>query len=226
MKNKVQICKRVFYFFVCSCLFFSPIIAGAYADGSGLTASHLVYNLYDPVLSEARSKFLKDKTVVRDLIYIAENRNEDWKIQIRIIRLLAETRDPMVVDTLMSFITDPMLNYDCPALKWNALIAIGDFNGERRIVDLLIETIKDSNSYIKEAAIHSIGKIGASEAVPTLIAVLREKNDDFAIKLAAVKALGSIGDKAAAPVLTAIVNDAASDTIIIDESLAALKKLR
>ncbi|MBI3593024.1 MAG: HEAT repeat domain-containing protein, partial [Nitrospirae bacterium] len=145
-----------------------------------------------------------------------------WKIQILAIRLLSETKDLRAAELIMNVLQYPFFTNDCPALKWNAAIALGNFGNERRIVNTLIDTLHDRDLYVREASIQSLGKIGNADAVPHLISALSDSS--FAIKLSAINALGKIGSPAAIPYLRRIV-DNDGDEYIKNEALSALKRL-
>lgn len=153
---------------------------------------------------------------------VIENQGEDWKIQIRAVKLLAEIKNYRAVDILIRTLEDPFFTYDCPALKWNAAFALGNFKNYDRVVDVLIDALNDKTLYVREAAIQSLGEIGSRKAVPYLIFALSDKS--FAIRISAVIALGKIGDMEAIHFVKRVLeNDA--DPHIRDEAVKALRRL-
>lgn len=159
---------------------------------------------------------------VKALIRVVEDRYEDWRLQIRAIKLLAGVDDQRVANLLIRVLTDPFLTYDCPALRWNAAVALGNFGRHQNVIDTLIKTLSDDILYIREAAIQSLGQIGSMEAVPYLLSELNDRS--FAIRISTVKALGKIGDIRAVPYLKKVAaND--SDQYIKDEAEKALRTL-
>ncbi|WP_333653004.1 HEAT repeat domain-containing protein [Dissulfurispira sp.] len=163
-----------------------------------------------------------DDDSVRALMSVIENQGEDWKIQIRAVKLLAEIRSPKAVDIFMRILQDPFFTYDCPALKWNAALALGNFKGHSKVADVLIDALNDKTLYVREAAIQSLREIGSRKAVPYLISALNDKS--FAIRINAIMALGKIGDESAIPFVKRVLyNDA--DPHIRDEAAKALRRL-
>lgn len=165
---------------------------------------------------------IRDRKSINLLMSVADTKSEVWRVKIRAIRLLGEIGDPKAVSLLISIFNDPFLNYECPAIKWNTAIALGNFNKDSRVVDMIINALDNDNRIIREAVIQSLGKIGDSRAVPFLISALCDKS--FAIKLSVIKALGEIGDPQAIPSLKQIV-DNDNDPYIKNEALSALKNL-
>jgi HEAT repeat protein len=163
-----------------------------------------------------------DDDSVRALMSVIENQGEDWKIQIRAVKLLAEIKSLISVDLLIRVLDDPFFTYDCPALKWNAALALGNFKGHSKVADVLIDALTDKTLYVREAAIQSLGEIGSRKAVPYLIFALNDKS--FAIRISAIMALGKIGDESAIPFVKRVL-DNDTDPHIRDEAAKALKRL-
>ena len=162
---------------------------------------------------------IKSDEAVTALMDVIKDRYEDWKVQKRTIQVLSEIRDYRAVDLLIRILTDSIFTRDCPALKWNAAIALGNFKEDQKVFDTLIESLNDKILYIREAAIQSLGNIGNKKAVPYLIAALNDKN--FAIKMSAIQAIGKIGDEEAVPFLEQIA-DSDMDEYLQAEALKAL----
>ncbi len=136
----------------------------------------------------------RDGRAIHALAGIAGNADEDWRMRIKAIRLLAEAGDPNAVDSLMTAAVD-----FCPAIRWNAVSALGVFQGNYRVVSSLIAALDDGDLYIREAAVKSLGEAGDPKAVLPLISVLGDKN--FVVRITAVRALRKIGDPQAVPFL-------------------------
>ena len=162
-----------------------------------------------------------DDDSVRALMSVIENQGEDWKIQIRAIRLLAEIKSPKAIDIFMRILQDPFFTNDCPALKWNAALALGNYKGHSKVADVLIDALTDKTLYVREAAIQSLGEIGSRKAVPYLIFALNDKS--FAIRVSAIMALGKIRDGSAIPFVKRVLDNDA-DPHIRDEAAKALRK--
>lgn len=164
---------------------------------------------------------IEDQRAVDALLKFVFVKAENWKIKIKAIRLLGEIPDQKISDKLVTIFNDPFLNEECPAMKWNTAIALGQhFNRGSRAVDSLIEALNYDNLLIREAVIQSLGKIGDSRAVPFLIPELKDKN--FAIRFSTIKALENIGNPQAVPFLRQVA-DTDNDPYIKRAVLSALE---
>ncbi|MEW6116559.1 MAG: HEAT repeat domain-containing protein [Nitrospirota bacterium] len=139
----------------------------------------------------------RDVRAVKALMDILGNQAEDWKLRIRVIRLLAEIGDPRAADALMNALGDY-----CPAIKWNATVALGRFSGSPRVVRALIDMLDDHSTVVREAAVASLGAIGDAYAVPQLIEALKDRT--ISVVLSALRALENIGDERALTPVRAI----------------------
>lgn len=166
---------------------------------------------------------IKDERAVDALIQFLKNKDEDWELQIRAIRYLGESKNSKALYILLQFLNNVFLNYDCPAIKWNAAIALGNFRDNEKVFEALLEDLYYDNLVVREAIIQSLGVIGNKRAVPHLIPLLRENS--FAIKLSVIKALEKIGDPSAIPHLKKVVtND--KDPILKKEAFNTIRKLQ
>ncbi len=154
---------------------------------------------------------------------LISNKGIPWKIRIRAIRLLGATRNPDGISVLAEIMSDPIVNNDCPAIKWNTATALSNFKGDKVVYDTLINAMRfEIDTVVREAVINALGKIGNPGAVPFLTSVLDDKS--FAIKMSAVRALGEIGDPSADELLKRVAEKDA-DPYIRKEALYALKRL-
>jgi HEAT repeat protein len=167
---------------------------------------------------DQRTKITIDENSLDILKKMVSNQDRDWHARIKAIRILGETADPSITDSLMFALYDP-----CPAIKWNAASALAKFHNDRRVIDVLIDALHSDDLYVKEAAIQSLGAIGNSKAVPFLIPELL--SESFAIKFSAIKALGEIGGRGAFSYLV-VIADRDSDALIRNEALKALGKIK
>lgn len=163
-------------------------------------------------------KTADDKTV-DTLIKIVEERRDDWKLQIAAIRLLGEIGNPVATDLLIKVVIDHFFSNECPALKWNGIVALGNFRNDPRVVGALLYRLDEDTLYIREAVIQSLGKIGNREALPYLIAALGDKH--FAVRMSAVRALGTMKDPQAIPSLERVAA-VDSDPLIRNEAVKTL----
>jgi HEAT repeat protein len=165
-----------------------------------------------------------DEKAVEALFEFVFMKTENWKVKIRAIRLLGDIPDTHVSDKLVTIFNDPFLNYECPAMKWNTVVALGHgHNKGTRAVDALIDALSYNNLLIREAAVQSLGKIGDPLSVPYLITAL--KDESFAMKYNAVKALENMGSKEAIPFLQKIA-DAEKDPLLKEETQKAIINIK
>ncbi|MFN3479677.1 MAG: HEAT repeat domain-containing protein, partial [Thermodesulfovibrionales bacterium] len=130
----------------------------------------------------------------------------DWKVQISAIKKLAELSDPRGIEILLRLINDPFLNYDCPALKFHASVALGKYKNDSRVIETLITVVSDNDNPIsvREAAINSLGEIGDKRALDILMKMLY--SDSFALRLSAIRSVGKIGDPSVIPYFEALLD--------------------
>jgi len=140
-----------------------------------------------------------DRRAVEALMRIVEQRRDDWELQASAIRLLGEIANPIATELLIRVVTDHFFTNECPALKWNGIVALGNFKNDSRVVEALLYRLNEDTLYLREAVIQSLGKLGDREALPYLIAALNDRR--FAVRFSAVKALGAIEDPRAIPFL-------------------------
>ncbi|MFZ5996739.1 MAG: HEAT repeat domain-containing protein [Nitrospirota bacterium] len=154
---------------------------------------------------------------VKALMDILGNQAEDWKLRIRVIRLLAEIGDPRAADALMNALGDY-----CPAIKWNAAVALGRFSGSSRVVRALIDMLDDHSTVVREAAVASLGAIGDAYAVPHLIEALKDRT--ISVVLSALRALENIGDERAITPVRAVA-DGHPDPLLRSVAASVVEKL-
>jgi HEAT repeat protein len=160
---------------------------------------------------------MKDENSLRALIQLANEPQEDWKMRIKALDTLAASGSPMVTDTLMEAVAN-----SCPAIKWHAVVGLGNYDGDTRVIDALIYALDDPTMYIREAAIESLGKVRARKAVQYLVGALQDSH--FAIRLKAVGALENIGGEQALSFLKRSA-DNEMDPFIKNEAAAAVRRL-
>lgn len=196
------------------------VIAG---DIEELIANLQSSNLQTRLLAVEELGRVKDDRAVDALLETVIVKGEDWRIKIKVIRLLAEIENPKAEELLVRIFNDPFLNEECPAIKWNTAIALGkDFNKGSRAVDSLIDALNQNNLLVREAAIQSLGKIGDPRAVPFLIQSLNDKS--FAIKFSTIKALEDIGDSRAIHFIKQLA-DSDNDPYIKEAAQTVFKNL-
>lgn len=196
---------------------------GHAGEGDDLVAKLLRTDVAESPAAIAELIKAADDQTVHGLMKVVEQRRDDWKLQISAIRLLGEIADPAATDLLIKVVTDPFFTNECPALKWNGIIALGNFRDDSRVVDALLHRWNEDTLYLREAVIQSLGQIGNREALPYLISALEDKH--FAVRMSAVRALEAMNDPGAIPFLRRIAKDD-SDLQVRDEALKALDLLK
>lgn len=174
------------------------------------------------LLSYGGAEGIRNDRLTDALISLVENKMLNWRFRIRAIQLLGESKKEKALNFLGQILSDPFLNHDCPAIKWNAVTALGNFTKNQRAADILLDVSKfEDNPVVREAIVKTMGRVGSSKTVPFLISVLKDKS--FAIKVGAIKSLEEIGDLQAFPYLRNIAeND--KDPLIKNEAFLALKR--
>lgn len=77
---------------------------------------------------------------------------------------------------------------------------------DKRAFDALIMALSDQNAGVRNNAAFALGEIGAIEAVPHLISILKKDTEDW-VRKSAAKALGILGSHAAIKPLVEALND-------------------
>ncbi|NWF98380.1 MAG: HEAT repeat domain-containing protein [Nitrospirae bacterium] len=164
---------------------------------------------------------IRDERSIQTLIDFIFTKTENWKVKTRAITILGEIPDVRIVDKLVTVFNDPFINYECPAMKWYTVIALGkNFNKGTSAVDTLLEALSYDNLLIKEAAIQSLGNTGDPSAIPYLLPLLDD--DRFSIRYSVIKALGQIGDKDTVPYLRKIISEE-KESLLKDEAINAIE---
>lgn len=166
---------------------------------------------------------IKNDRLTDVLIGLVENKMLNWRYSIRAIQLLGESKKEKALSFLDRILSDPFLNHDCPAIKWNAVTALGNFTKDQKAADILLNISKfEDNPVVREAIVKTMGRVGSSKVVPFLISILNDKS--FTIRMSAIKALGKIGDGAAIPFVKRVL-DNDTDPHIRDEAARVLRRL-
>lgn len=216
--------RRLAFVFLSALIFFRGMTGGeASAEiGTALLSALQSNDLGTRVSAVEQIGSIGDQEALSILMSVVAHKEENWKVRIRAIRFIGETGYPGAADLLMDVLANPFLNEECPSIKWNTVVALGNFSDNPRVVDALIGMLDNDNLFIREAAIQSLGKVRASKASRLLIKALRDKS--FAIRIAAVRALSMMGGSEAVPFLKRI-SETDSDPIIKNEALSALKTM-
>ncbi len=166
---------------------------------------------------------MKDARAEKALVALVADEYEDWRVQVRAIQALGDTDDPKLAEVLMNMLNDSFVTNNCPALKWNAAMALGNFRHYPRVFDTLVYSLDDRDLYVREAVVQSLGKLGDQRAIPFLRDTLNDKS--FAIKLSAIKALGAFKTPEAFSSLRRVAQSE-KDDFLRNEALAVLAEGR
>lgn len=145
----------------------------------------------------------------------------DWRLKIEIMKFLGEMRLPRSAGSLAVVLEDEK----CPALKWNAARALGNFRGNDKAYQTLVKAFPEEDEpQVREGILLALGDLGDPRAVPLLSSLLA--NESFALRNAAARALGQIADPQALPALKKALltekDDAAQSSL--HESIRAIEE--
>lgn len=164
---------------------------------------------------------LKKEDNLDKLLLIANNKGLDWRVRIRVIKILGEMHYKRVIPYLIKMFNDPFFHNECPSIKSSIASALGNYN-DKDVINSLINNINDPEIIVREEVIKSIGRIGDSSTLPYLINTLNDKN--FAIKIASIKAIEKIGDSSAISALKRIISED-KDILLKREAEIAIERL-
>jgi HEAT repeat protein len=82
------------------------------------------------------------------------------------VHVLGQLKDPRAADILLPLLDDPEINYH---VAW----ALGEA-GDRRAIRPLIAALLDRDALVRRSAIQSLEKLGATEALPAIRALLTD----------------------------------------------------
>jgi HEAT repeat protein len=82
------------------------------------------------------------------------------------VHLLGQLKDPRALDLLVPLLDDAEINY---AVAW----ALGEI-GDRRAIQPLIATLRDRDAHVRISAIQSLEKLGATEGLTAIRALLTD----------------------------------------------------
>jgi HEAT repeat protein len=160
-----------------------------------------------------------DEKALDILLDVAGTRDEYWPVKIKAIQLLGEARYVKAVELLLSIFNDPFLNWECPSIKSYTATALGNFKGNRKVLETLITGVDDRELLTRESSIQALGKIGDPKAVPYLVRLLGDRST--AIRLSVIRALEGIGDPQAIPDIQRVL-ESESDPVVKSQAVAAL----
>ncbi len=200
----------------------TPVIGRVYAYDSATLLMRLERDDWQDFFARKGEKEKLDKGF-DELVEFAWNKGIDYRIRLRGLMLLSKIRDGRRADVLTGMYHNPFFNAGCPDIKSSLMIALGNVEGDKKAVDTLLEGMNDMELQVREAAIRSLGKLGAQKAVPFLIDRLGDKS--FAIRRSVIESLGLIRDQRAVPLLERIANED-KDDLIRREAKVSLTRMK
>ncbi len=134
-----------------------------------------------------------DERAIRPLV--ESLRDAPWQLRKEIVEALTKLKPKEHMDILLSCLKDRDPNVRNSAME--AIIAIGE-----DVVDYLKELVKSQEVETRIYSVNTLGNIGSSKAVDTLIEAL-EREEDPNVRYEIIEALGKIGDpRATEPLLS------------------------
>jgi HEAT repeat protein len=102
---------------------------------------------------------------------------------------LGQIQDARVIPILLDMASPAMKN---PVRRRASIITLGLF-GDRSLIPILEETLKDESEILRVFAAGSLGLLGSDKGLS--IALMASQSEDFSIRMHAVQALGLIGSR-------------------------------
>lgn len=110
---------------------------------------------------------------------------------------LIETKDKDAVEALCDMLRSKK---NTTEFSYRIISVLGEM-GNPRATEVLLETLKDENEWLRGASIVALGKLKAREAVEPLSEILRKSNEPTLSRVI-IESLGEIGDERAIDVLS------------------------
>jgi len=223
VNNPKQLLHTAMFLFLILCsIVLNPDTPKTFAADYDVLVAELRKDDWQTRLNKSGAINLDDEKMFNALIDLINNGGLDWKIRIRGIHMLGESRNPMTADILIRTLQNSFITDECPAIKSSLAFELGKFHDDTRVLDALVAGLDDEELQVKEASIRSLGMIGDTKAVPFLLDRLKDKN--FTVRLNAIRSIGRIGDRKAIPYLREII-DSDGDVYIRNEASAALARM-
>lgn len=200
--------------------FYSSIIEGASIEFNTETLTSKDFN--DRLFASEVLRNRDDESLVDALINFLNNKTEDWQIQIRVIRLLGDLKNPKAIGILLEYFDNVFVNHECPAIRLNTAIALSNFSENSKVFEALLNNLHSKDLQVKEAIVESLGKLKRREVLPYLLEILDENS--FALRYKALKAIADIGDIQAIPHLRKFIKTE-KDPLLKREALNTIRRL-
>jgi len=172
--------------------------------------------------------FLPEPKVEETLLLILKDKNKNPFVRSQVVLLLGKIKTERSIDQLIEIITDEedlvgekakekiislaansesfviealikILNNKNKTLRFWAADTLGYYVTSNRVVDILIEKLRNGNDEEREAVAYALGYYNGSKIVASLIDALRDQNSE--VRYYSVTGLGEIGNNSAIPAL-------------------------
>lgn len=165
---------------------------------------------------------LGDKRAVPALI----EKTKDTEIDYQAAMSLGEIGDKSAIPALKEMLKQTVNNTFSHLFAGYGLAMLGDKEGLKVVIDILDN--KQNDWVNRRHAIEALAKLKSKQAIPSLIAALKDENTN--IKVSAAEALGNIGDANALPALKEALNDRSVPPVNTSKSVSqaaaeAIKKI-
>ena len=152
---------------------------------------------------------------IKDLLLAVKDR--DWWVRSRAADALGRIGGKRVVESVVDLIRD-----DDEFVRRSA-IEIINATEDQGTYDILIEALGDTDWWVRERAIDGLAALGNVKAIPVLITLMEQEQDDGEMIMIIIKALTKLNAKAAIkPILNQLRSESEN---VIKEALKALGKL-
>lgn len=158
---------------------------------------------------------LKDEKAVIPLMYMLNDKNEDYKVRLNAAEALGRIGDTYALNPLINLVADEKeSSIYVRESAARALGMLGDVRAVKPLVKILESKrgIFDKFTFLKEQVIEAIGRIGTSRDRDTVKALKESLMDEApSVRLSAVEAISSMGDETLIPILIPLVYDEEED---------------
>lgn len=158
---------------------------------------------------------LKDEKAVIPLMYMLNDKDENYKIRLNAAEALGRIGDTYAVNPLINLVVDE--KESSVYVKESAAKALGML-GDVRAVKPLVEMLGSKKgifskfSFLKEQVIEALGRIGPSSDKETIKALKDSLMDEApSVRLSAVETLASMGDDSLIKILIPAIYDEEED---------------
>ncbi|RMG92719.1 MAG: hypothetical protein D6706_16295 [Chloroflexi bacterium] len=154
--------------------------------------------------------------IVEALLEVYESRETAVSIRRAALEALGAATHPRIATLI-----EDAYEGDDPDLQLSAIFAMGN-TADSRWLPILLDEMLNSSAEIRQEAARAAGAIGHKDAVPHLIDLLADENED--VVLAAIGALAEIGGEEAYNALSSMADDEAYEAFheVLEEALESM----